>query len=211
MNQANLRILQLNMMKSRAGMEALINDQQTADLDILLIQEAPLSTYRTHVNHHLWHRYQSTSDSGNDNDNRNHGNNNTGTNSDNTRKRSLLYVNKRISTSAHRQIRCSHPDVVAIETWTEHGQALIFSVYIQPVDYRRLYESAEHPRYSRPDRDNHPRTHDGVDSPNHVNPGGRLQPPPPRLERWPSLRPSHGSYGRADQLFPCSRSAMVSG
>ena len=53
MNQANLRILQLNMMKSRAGMEALINDQQTADLDILLIQEPPLSAYQTYVNHRL--------------------------------------------------------------------------------------------------------------------------------------------------------------
>jgi len=51
MNQANLRILQLNMMKSRAGMEALVNDQQTADLDILLIQEPPLSASSSRPQH----------------------------------------------------------------------------------------------------------------------------------------------------------------
>jgi hypothetical protein len=34
-----LRILQLNIMRSRAGMEALINDPGTQDLDVLLIQE----------------------------------------------------------------------------------------------------------------------------------------------------------------------------
>lgn len=43
MSQANLRILQLNTMKSRAGMEALINDPAIQDLDILLNQEPPLS------------------------------------------------------------------------------------------------------------------------------------------------------------------------
>lgn len=130
MNQANLRILQLNMMKSRAGMEALINDQQTGDLDMLLIQEPPLSAYQTHVNHRYWHRYQPTFDTFDT----------TGNDDGPIRQRSLLYVNKRISTSAHRQIQCNHPDVVAIKTWTEHSQTLIFSVYIQPVDYRRMYE-----------------------------------------------------------------------
>jgi len=62
MNQANLRILQLDMMKSRAGIETLINDRQTADLNILLFQEPPFSAYFTHANHPLWHRYQSTCD-----------------------------------------------------------------------------------------------------------------------------------------------------
>jgi hypothetical protein len=87
MNPTNLRILQLNIIRSRAGMEALINDPETQDLDILLIQEPPVTAYRTHVNHRLWHLYQPThTDEG-------------------TRKRSLIYVHKRISTSAHRQIR----------------------------------------------------------------------------------------------------------
>lgn len=92
MSQGNLRVLQLNMMKLRAGMEALINDPQTQDLDILLIQEPPLSAYRTHVNHRLWYRYQPTFD--NDND---------------IRRRSVIYVNKRISTSGHRQISMQPP------------------------------------------------------------------------------------------------------
>jgi len=39
---ANLRILQLNIMKSRAGMEALINDHQSQNLDLLLIPAASL-------------------------------------------------------------------------------------------------------------------------------------------------------------------------
>jgi hypothetical protein len=47
----NLRILQLNIMKSRAGMEALVNDHQTINHDLLIIQEPPISAYRTHVNH----------------------------------------------------------------------------------------------------------------------------------------------------------------
>lgn len=37
MLENNLRILQLNMMKSRAGIEALINDYQSQKLDVLLI------------------------------------------------------------------------------------------------------------------------------------------------------------------------------
>jgi hypothetical protein len=32
-------------------MEALVNDPETRNLDILLIQELPLSAYKTHVNY----------------------------------------------------------------------------------------------------------------------------------------------------------------
>jgi hypothetical protein len=95
MTELNLRILQLNVYKSRPGMEALINDPKTRNLDILLIQEPPLSAYKTHVNHSAWYLYQPT------------------TEEDKTRKRSLLYVNKRISTSLHRQVKCNHPDITA--------------------------------------------------------------------------------------------------
>lgn len=56
----NLRLLQLNIMKSRPGMEALINDHHTQSLDILLIQEPPISAYCTHVSHTAWRRYQPT-------------------------------------------------------------------------------------------------------------------------------------------------------
>ena len=62
-------------MKSRAGMEALINDGATQDLDILLIQEPPLSAYRTYLNHRYWYRYQPTYHDGE------------------TRMRSLIYIN----------------------------------------------------------------------------------------------------------------------
>ena len=97
MNLTNLRILQVNIMKSRACMEALINDPQTNNLDVLLVQEPPITAYRTHVFHRSWHLYRPTyADDG-------------------TTKRSLIYVNKRIWTSAHRQIHCNHPDVTVVK------------------------------------------------------------------------------------------------
>lgn len=122
MNQNSLKILQLNIMKSRAGMEALINDQATQDLDVLLIQEPSITSYQTYVNHRLWHTYQPTHQD------------------DNIRKRSLIYVNKRISTSAHRQIACNHPDVTAIKIWNGKRQILVFSVYTEPIDLHRVHE-----------------------------------------------------------------------
>ncbi|OQE35310.1 hypothetical protein PENNAL_c0827G10217, partial [Penicillium nalgiovense] len=50
----------LNIMKSGPRMEALINDHQSQDLDILLIQEPSITTYRTHVNHSAWRLYRPT-------------------------------------------------------------------------------------------------------------------------------------------------------
>src|SRR6266536_5032428 len=114
MTATNLRILQLNIMRSRAGMEALINDKQTNNLDILLIQEPPVTAYRTHVNHRLWRLYQPTHAE------------------EGIRKRSLLYVHKKIPTSSHRQIRCNNPDVTAVKIWIDEVQVLVFSVYISP-------------------------------------------------------------------------------
>lgn len=122
MNETNLRILQLNVMKSRAVMEALINDEEVENIDILLIQEPPMSAYHTHVHHRLWHKYEPTF------------------NEENVRKRNLIYINKRISTSAHRQVDCAHPNVTAIKLWTESSEMLIFSVYAQLIDYHHLYE-----------------------------------------------------------------------
>ena len=109
-------------MKSRAGMEALINDSGTQNLDILLIQEPPLSAYQTHVNHRSWYRYQPTY------------------RGDEARVRSLIYVNTRTSTSAHRQIPCNHPDVTAIKIWNEQRQILVFSVYVPPIDMHHIYD-----------------------------------------------------------------------
>ncbi|CAG8068633.1 unnamed protein product, partial [Penicillium nalgiovense] len=111
----NLRILQLNMMKSGPRMEALINDPQSLELDVLLIQEPSITTYRTHINHSAWRLYRPT----------------TLTNA--ARFRSLLYVDRRISTSSHRQLPCDHPDVAAVKIWTADSQTLVFSVYIPPV------------------------------------------------------------------------------
>ncbi|KAI2736044.1 hypothetical protein DTO013E5_9199 [Penicillium roqueforti] len=62
-------------------MEALINDHQSQDLDILLIQEPSITTYRTHVNHSAWRLYRPT------------------TQTDAVRFRSLIYVNRRISSA----------------------------------------------------------------------------------------------------------------
>ncbi|CEJ62845.1 Putative Reverse transcriptase [Penicillium brasilianum] len=96
-------------------MEALINDHQSQNLDALLIQEPSINTYRTHVNHSAWRLYRPTVET------------------DAVRFRSLIYVNRSLSTSSHRQIPCSHPDIVAIKIWTAESQTLIFSVYIPPI------------------------------------------------------------------------------
>lgn len=120
---ANLRILQLNIMKSRAGMEALINDHQSQNLDLLLIQEPPKTAYHTHVNHSAWRLYRPT-------------------HPEIPRFRSLLYVNRRISTSSHRQIHCNHPDVVGIKIWTSELQYLVFSIYIPPIAMHEPFEAS---------------------------------------------------------------------
>jgi hypothetical protein len=115
MNSTNLRILQLNTMKSRPVMEALINDQKTNDIDILLIQEPPVTAFATHVNHSRWRCYQPTCSN------------------DTARKRSLMYIHHRIPTSTIRQIPCNSPDVAAMRVSINETQILIFSVYIPPV------------------------------------------------------------------------------
>lgn len=115
MLETNLRILQLNIMKSGPRMEALINDHHSQNLDVLLIQEPSITSYQTHVNHSAWRLYRPTVET------------------DADRFRSLIYVNKRISTSSHRQILCDHPDITAIKIWTAGTQLLLFSVYIPSV------------------------------------------------------------------------------
>lgn len=88
---------------------------QSRNLDVLLIQEPSTTTYRTHVNHSAWRLYRPTVDS------------------DADRFCSLIYVNRKVSTSSHRQIPCNHPDVTVIEIWSANSQILLFSVYIPPV------------------------------------------------------------------------------
>jgi hypothetical protein len=63
-------------MKLRVGMEALINNHQITTLNLLLIQEPPISAYCTHVNYSAWRLYCPTY---------------TG---DAIQFRSLLYINK---------------------------------------------------------------------------------------------------------------------
>lgn len=103
MLEDNLRILQLNTVELRAGMEALINDHQCQKLDVLLIQEPSITAHRTHVNHSAWRIYQPTVES------------------DSVRFRSLIYVNRKLSTSSHRQVRCNHLDLTAIKIWTANS------------------------------------------------------------------------------------------
>lgn len=83
MLEDNSRILQLNIMKLRAGMEDLTNDHQSQKLDVLLIQVPSITAYRTHVNHSAWRLYQPTAES------------------DSVWFRSLIYVNRKLSTSSH--------------------------------------------------------------------------------------------------------------
>ncbi|KAJ5292665.1 COP9 signalosome complex subunit 7 [Penicillium atrosanguineum] len=87
-------------MKSRAGMEALMNDHQSQDLDVLLIQEPSITAYRTHVNHSAWRLYRPT------------------VGNTEVRIRSLIYVNRRLSTSSHRQMPCNRPDLTAVKIWS---------------------------------------------------------------------------------------------
>ncbi|KAK9846765.1 Endonuclease/exonuclease/phosphatase [Penicillium brevicompactum] len=111
MLETRLRVLQLNIMKSRPRMEALLNDHHSQNLDVPLIQEPSITAYRTHVNHSSWRLYRPTTDT------------------DAVRFCSLIYVNRRVSTSSHRKILCDYPDVAAIKIWTSDFQILFFSVY----------------------------------------------------------------------------------
>ena len=121
-----LKILQLNTMRSKACMEALINDKQTAEIDILLIQEPSISYYRTHTQHRCWQLYQP----------------NPAANSEG-RCRSLIYVNKRLSPSAHKQVQCNNLDATGILVNTSAGSILVFSVYIPPIGGTREAAEAE--------------------------------------------------------------------
>ena len=97
-------------------MEALVNDPNTNQMDILLIQETPTSTCKTFVQHRQWHLYQPTY-------------------SDTTKRtRSLIYINKRLSPASHRQITCDSADAIAVKIQTPTNQVIIFSVYTPPVD-----------------------------------------------------------------------------
>lgn len=102
-------------MKSGPRIEVFINDHQSQNLDILLIQEPSVTAYRTHINHSAWQLYQPTVEG------------------DTACFHSLVYVNWRVSTSSHLQIACNHPVLTAIKIWTADSQILLFSVYIPPV------------------------------------------------------------------------------
>ncbi|EDN05472.1 predicted protein [Histoplasma mississippiense (nom. inval.)] len=111
-----LHILQLNTNKKRSTMEALLNDRKIEDLKVLLVQEPPFTYYTTPIQHPHWRVFQ------------------TSCTETHATGRSLIYVNKRISTSAYRQRRCHSPDVTAIELQIGESQILIFSTYIPPFD-----------------------------------------------------------------------------
>jgi hypothetical protein len=56
----SLWMLQLRVIGSRAVMKAPINNHNIQDIDILPVQEPPITAYRTHVNHRLWQLYKPT-------------------------------------------------------------------------------------------------------------------------------------------------------
>jgi predicted nucleotidyltransferase len=84
---------------------------------MLLIQELQLTAYNTHVNHSAWHLYQSTCQE------------------DTPKKRSLLYISRRILTASYQQIKCNHPDVMAVKMWTMERQILISLVYVLTINH----------------------------------------------------------------------------
>lgn len=166
MLETNLRALQLNIMKSGPRMEALINDHQSQNLDVLLIQEPSITTYRTHVNHSSWRLYRPT------------------TKTDAAQFRSLVYVNRNISTSAHRQIPCDHPDVAAIKIWTPDSQILFFSVYIPSIPLYTDCEASAEPALTAIQNTITTDLQEDYRSTSIVL-GGRLQSPPPNVGRQP--------------------------
>ena len=103
-------------------MDALINDKQTQEMDILLIQQPPVTAYQTRVNHRLWQLYPPTYTA------------------EGVRKQSLVYVNKRISMSAHRQVQCNSPDISVVKIWTDDTQFLVFLVYIPPLRHDQMLQ-----------------------------------------------------------------------
>jgi hypothetical protein len=179
-------------MKSRAGMEALINDHQTQDLDVLLIQEPLVTAYRTHVNHSAWRLYRPTY-----------------TDRFSKIPQPPLYINRRISTSTHRQILCNHPDVTAVKIWTPEVQYLLLSVYIQPV---AIYQQADvtTAQLILEEIQSSIRQHSiGIDKVIKLIISGDFN------RHHPSMEPSTGSphlrrtCRRADQLLPNTRAPLV--
>lgn len=72
----------------------------------------------SHVNHSGWRLYRPTSEA------------------DVVRFRSLIYVNRRVSTSSHWQLRCDHTDITAVKIWSADSQILLYSVYIPCIPLR---------------------------------------------------------------------------
>lgn len=106
--------------KSRYG--SAINDPRTEKFDLLLIQEPPTTAYRTHVTHRIWRLFQPS-------------------NSDiDGRTRSLPSVNRRMATCTYEQLRCPHPDIVALGLRNEGNYALVCSVYVPLMDSHLLNE-----------------------------------------------------------------------
>lgn len=105
-------------------MEALINDHQSQDSDVLLMQGPSITAYRSLVKHSAWRLYRPR------------------VGNDTVRFRSLIYINRRLSTSSHRQMPCNHPDLTAVKIWSADTQVLIFSVYIPPVPVHMLEEAS---------------------------------------------------------------------
>jgi hypothetical protein len=125
------------------------------------------------VNHSVWRLYRPTVES------------------DSARFRSLIYVNRKLSTSSYRQVLCNHPDLTAVKIWTGDTQILILSVYIPPVPMHTPEEASaatEHLSY----------------------PLWRFQPPPPSVGWQPHSASIRRGRRRANRLLLYKRPSKLS-
>lgn len=106
-------------------MEAHINDHQTQEIDVMLIQEPSMdgTAGKTHVNHSAWRLYRPTLEV------------------EGVRLRSLIYVSKN-STSSHGQITAA--TLASWQSRSGHQTPMFFSFrFTSPRRYGGLHRMAE--------------------------------------------------------------------
>ena len=165
----SLQVLQLNIMKSGPRMEALINNHQSQNMDILLVQEPSVTTYQTHINHSAWRLYRPTVEG------------------DTACFRSLVYVNQRVATSSHRQIACNHPNLSDQDLDSQLSDPSLFSIHPTRADAHTQQSIGATGTHSHPEHHNN-------GSPERLKANKchairRFQPPPSSMGRQPHTTP----------------------
>lgn len=112
--QKPLRIWQQNLNKSARAQHDLINDPYLADYDILVLQEPYLTFLGLTSSTPNWRVVYPTP----------HGNDGV------ARSRSILLVNRRLSTDSWFPIPAKHPDVTAIGVRSPQATILLFNLYV---------------------------------------------------------------------------------